>query len=172
MRTLVTPRRTIESDTGVAETTGELAGVPIDEGCGLGRDVEAFVETAVCLADLGLAVLQRQQLPPHGPEHSARCSRTLWRPLPSHGYRMVISGCRRSRWDGGCAERHRDRLVPPVDSARFWAAPLDGYRVAPDQVDLARLRSIRIIDVEDDPTVVIEPMGGTAPSALPAPCQR
>lgn len=46
----------------------------------------------------------------------------------------------------------------PALLARFWAAALDGYQVAPyDDAELARLRSVGIADVEDDPTVLVEP---------------
>jgi hypothetical protein len=34
--------------------------VPLDERLGLGRDVEVFVDARVCLADLGLPVLDQQ----------------------------------------------------------------------------------------------------------------
>jgi len=45
----------------------------------------------------------------------------------------------------------------PASLARFWAAALDGYQVAPyDDEELARLHSIGITDVEDDPTVLVE----------------
>ncbi len=51
----------------------------------------------------------------------------------------------------------------PASLARFWAAVLDGYEVAPyDDAELARLRSIGVDDVEDDPTVLVE-----APGVLP-----
>ena len=44
----------------------------------------------------------------------------------------------------------------PAALARFWAAALDGYAVAPyDEEELARLRSIGAFDVEDDPTVLV-----------------
>ena len=61
---------TVEPDAGVAECLGpgELAGVPLDEGFGLGGDVEVFVETGVRLADLGLAVLEQQPVPLVAPE--------------------------------------------------------------------------------------------------------
>lgn len=36
---------------------GEVTGVPFDEGFGFCRDVEILVEFGVCLADLGVAVL-------------------------------------------------------------------------------------------------------------------
>ena len=52
----------------------------------------------------------------------------------------------------------------PASVARFWAAALDGYHVAPyDEEELARLRSIGITDVEDDPTVLVEPTVGGGP---------
>ncbi|MGN9837021.1 VOC family protein [Nonomuraea sp. H19] len=45
----------------------------------------------------------------------------------------------------------------PASLARFWAAALDGYAVAPyDEAELARLRSEGIDDPEDDPTVLVE----------------
>ena len=45
----------------------------------------------------------------------------------------------------------------PAATARFWAAAMDGYAVAPyDDAELARLRSLGITDVEDDPTVLVE----------------
>lgn len=51
----------------------------------------------------------------------------------------------------------------PASLARFWAAALDGYEVAPyDDDELARLRSVGIDDPEDDPTVLVE-----APGAAP-----
>jgi hypothetical protein len=49
----------------------------------------------------------------------------------------------------------------PASLARFWAAALDGYSVAPyDDEELARLRSIGIDEPEDDPTVLVESMAG------------
>ncbi|MER6286147.1 VOC family protein [Streptomyces sviceus] len=49
----------------------------------------------------------------------------------------------------------------PATVARFWAAALDGYAVAPyDDEELARLRALGITDVEDDPTVLVEPSDG------------
>ncbi|WP_369251271.1 VOC family protein [Streptomyces sp. R41] len=46
----------------------------------------------------------------------------------------------------------------PAGTARFWAAALDGYAVAPyDDAELARLRAQGIAGPEDDPTVLIEP---------------
>lgn len=48
----------------------------------------------------------------------------------------------------------------PAAAARFWAAALDGYAVAPyDQAELARLRALGISGPEDDPTVLVEPAG-------------
>jgi hypothetical protein len=45
--------------------------------------------------------------------------------------------------------------------ARFWAAALDGYDVAPyDEEELERLRSIGIHDPEDDPTVLVQGPAG------------
>ncbi|KMS75397.1 hypothetical protein ACM01_10455 [Streptomyces viridochromogenes] len=49
----------------------------------------------------------------------------------------------------------------PAVTARFWAAALDGYSVAPyDDAELARLRAQGIAGPEDDPTVLVEPSGG------------
>jgi hypothetical protein len=51
----------------------------------------------------------------------------------------------------------------PASIARFWAAALDGYQVAPyDEAELARLRGAGIFDPEDDPNVLVE-----APGAQP-----
>ncbi|WP_059005638.1 VOC family protein [Streptomyces specialis] len=48
----------------------------------------------------------------------------------------------------------------PAAAARFWAAALDGYAVAPyDEAELARLRALGISGPEDDPTVLVEPAG-------------
>ena len=45
----------------------------------------------------------------------------------------------------------------PASLARFWAAALDGYAVAPyDEVELARLREAEVADPEDDPSVLVE----------------
>ena len=44
----------------------------------------------------------------------------------------------------------------PASVARFWAAALDEYSVAPyDDVEIARLRSFGIDAIEDDPTVLV-----------------
>jgi hypothetical protein len=49
----------------------------------------------------------------------------------------------------------------PAATARFWAAALDDYAVAPyDEAELARLRSLGINSTEDDPTVLVEPADG------------
>jgi hypothetical protein len=45
----------------------------------------------------------------------------------------------------------------PGTVARFWAAVLDGYEVAPyDDAELERLRAMGIDDVMDDPSVMLE----------------
>jgi hypothetical protein len=45
----------------------------------------------------------------------------------------------------------------PAPLARFWAAVLEAYSVAPyDDAELARLRSMGVDDPEDDPMVVVE----------------
>ncbi|MCT9083286.1 VOC family protein [Streptomyces fulvoviolaceus] len=49
----------------------------------------------------------------------------------------------------------------PAATARFWAAALEGYAVAPyDDAELARLRALGITRIEDDPTVLVEPADG------------
>ena len=46
----------------------------------------------------------------------------------------------------------------PASLARFWAAAVDGYAVAPyDEDELARLRTMGVDDPEDDPGVLVEP---------------
>ena len=48
----------------------------------------------------------------------------------------------------------------PASLARFWAAALDGYEVAPyDDDEIERLRSLGITDLEDDPAVLVEGPG-------------
>lgn len=48
----------------------------------------------------------------------------------------------------------------PASLARFWAAALDGFDVAPyDDAELARLRENGIFDPEDDPTVLVASPG-------------
>lgn len=52
----------------------------------------------------------------------------------------------------------------PASLARFWAAALDGHRVAPyDEAELARLRSLGVDHPEDDPSVLVEPAAGGEP---------
>jgi len=44
----------------------------------------------------------------------------------------------------------------PAPLARFWAAALDGYAVAPyDDAEIERLRSLGIHDLENDPSVLL-----------------
>jgi len=48
----------------------------------------------------------------------------------------------------------------PASLARFWAAALDGYAIAPyDDEEIERLRSLGVYDVEDDPSVLVEGPG-------------
>lgn len=50
----------------------------------------------------------------------------------------------------------------PASLARFWAAAMDGYRVAAyDDEELARLAATGIHDPEDDPSVLVEPESGS-----------
>ena len=52
----------------------------------------------------------------------------------------------------------------PASLARFWAAALDGYAVAPyDDEELERLRAKGINDPEDDPSVLVESATPGAP---------
>jgi hypothetical protein len=52
----------------------------------------------------------------------------------------------------------------PASLARFWAATLDGYQVAPyDEQELERLRGEGILDPEDDPTVLVQAGEGVRP---------
>jgi hypothetical protein len=54
----------------------------------------------------------------------------------------------------------------PAALAAFWAAVLDGSRVAPyDEAEIARLRSLGITDLDDDPSVRVEVVSGQ-PSLL------
>jgi hypothetical protein len=49
----------------------------------------------------------------------------------------------------------------PASLARFWAAVLDDYEVAPyDDDEIERLRAMGIDDLEDDPGVMIESRSG------------
>ncbi|GAA1103919.1 VOC family protein [Nocardiopsis metallicus] len=56
--------------------------------------------------------------------------------------------------------RFRDIVIDchhPASLARFWAAAMDGYAVAPYPAEeLARLRSMGVFDPEDDPQVMVE----------------
>ena len=46
----------------------------------------------------------------------------------------------------------------PASLARFWEAVLDDYTIAPyDAVEMKRLATMGILDIEDDPTVLLEP---------------
>ncbi|MCO1656069.1 VOC family protein [Pseudonocardia humida] len=73
--------------------------------------------------------------------------------------------------------RIRDLVIDcrhPAPLARFWAAVLEDYRVAPyDEAELARLRAIGVDDPEDDPSVLLEPRAGGRPriffTAVPEP---
>ena len=48
----------------------------------------------------------------------------------------------------------------PAPLARFWAAVLDDYEIAPyDEAEIERLRGIGVDDVEDDPAVLVEAPG-------------
>ncbi|HUP87483.1 MAG TPA: VOC family protein [Acidimicrobiales bacterium] len=48
--------------------------------------------------------------------------------------------------------------------ARFWAAAVDGYAVAPyDDEEIARLQSLGIAGPEDDPGVVVERLDSGVP---------
>lgn len=52
----------------------------------------------------------------------------------------------------------------PASLARFWAAAL-GYEVRPyDDDEIVRLRARGIDDVEDDPSVAVDPPGGGGPT--------
>ena len=55
----------------------------------------------------------------------------------------------------------------PASVARFWAAILDGYEVAPyDEAELTRLRENGIFDVNDDPSVLVERVDGGGPRLI------
>jgi hypothetical protein len=66
--------------------------------------------------------------------------------------------------------RLRDVVIDcrhPASLARFWAAAMDGYAVAPyDDAELERLRGMGITDLEDDPSVLVEAGPGIAPRFL------
>lgn len=63
--------------------------------------------------------------------------------------------------------RLRDVVVDcrhPAPLARFWAALLDGYEVAPyDEAERERLRGRGILDPEEDPSVLVQPRSGGGP---------
>ncbi|MFC0108519.1 VOC family protein [Kibdelosporangium aridum] len=63
--------------------------------------------------------------------------------------------------------RLRDIVIDckhPASLARFWAAVLDDYEIAPyDDEELARLRSIGVESPEDDPTVLLQRLDGAPP---------
>ncbi|WP_233629621.1 VOC family protein [Amycolatopsis sp. WAC 04197] len=49
----------------------------------------------------------------------------------------------------------------PASLARFWAAALDGYEVAPyDEEELDRLRSLGFSGPDEDPSVLVEAASG------------
>jgi hypothetical protein len=66
-------------------------------------------------------------------------------------------------WNADAVAKIQDIVVDcahPASLARFWAAVLDGYRVAPyDEDELARLRANGIDDPEDDPSVLVAAPG-------------
>jgi hypothetical protein len=50
----------------------------------------------------------------------------------------------------------------PASLARFWAAALDGYEIAPyDDAEIARLRSLGYSGPEDDPGVIVQGPSGS-----------
>ena len=52
----------------------------------------------------------------------------------------------------------------PASLARFWAAAVDGYEVAPyDDEEIARLQSLGYSGPEDDPGVIVERADGVLP---------
>lgn len=55
----------------------------------------------------------------------------------------------------------------PASLARFWAAALDDYAIAPyDDAEIARLAANGILDVEDDPSVLLERLDGRPPRII------
>ena len=66
--------------------------------------------------------------------------------------------------------RIRDVVIDsrhPASLARFWAAALEGYEVAPyDEAELDRLRAAGIDDPADDPTVLVETSSRGTPRLL------
>nr|WP_042186268.1 VOC family protein [Kibdelosporangium sp. MJ126-NF4]CEL17171.1 hypothetical protein [Kibdelosporangium sp. MJ126-NF4]CTQ91600.1 hypothetical protein [Kibdelosporangium sp. MJ126-NF4] len=63
--------------------------------------------------------------------------------------------------------RLRDIVIDcrhPASLARFWAAVLDDYEIAPyDDEELARLRAMGIDSPEGDPSVLVHRTDGTGP---------
>jgi Glyoxalase-like domain len=73
---------------------------------------------------------------------------------PSAGHNRLVARIRDVTFDS----------PHPASIARFWAAALDGYDIAPyDDAELARLRGLGIEDVNDDPSVLVEPGDGRPP---------
>jgi hypothetical protein len=70
-------------------------------------------------------------------------------------------------WQTDDVARIHDIVVDcrhPASLARFWAATLDGYDIAPyDDEELSRLRANGIDDPEDDPSVLVESDPGVRP---------
>jgi hypothetical protein len=70
-------------------------------------------------------------------------------------------------WNGDLVAKIRDIVFDskhPASIARFWAAVLDDYAVAPyDEAELERLRNNGINDPEDDPSVLVEAGPGVRP---------
>ncbi|GLZ77153.1 glyoxalase [Actinorhabdospora filicis] len=55
----------------------------------------------------------------------------------------------------------------PASLARFWAAALDGYEIAPyDDAEIARLAANGIFDIEDDPSVLLVREDGGEPRVI------
>jgi len=95
--------------------------------------------------------LQREPSPPWGAGTS---------PAPGIGSRQPAAW---PRADNATMAKLRDIVIDcphPASLARFWAAALDGYAVAPyDDAEIDRLRSLGIYDLEDDPSVMVEGPG-------------
>ena len=97
----------------------------------------------------------------------------------TRGRVMAARRCRHRarRGDNGAMAALADIVFDcarPASLARFWAAVLDGYEVAPyDDDELAHLRSIGITDVEDDPSVLVQRSADEGPrlwfQAVPEP---
>lgn len=85
----------------------------------------------------------------------------------SGGARRTVAGAACTDPQTGSMAIIRDIVVDcarPSAVARFWAAVLDGYHVAAyDDDELARLRALGIDDVDDDPSVLVEPTSGVGP---------